>query len=69
LIDCEPLEDESVKEDAADPTPVSETVCDELAALSVTVSVAAKFPVDAGVKVTEMLQLDPAARELPQALV
>jgi hypothetical protein len=38
-------------------------------ALSATLRDALKLPVDAGVKLTEMLQLDPAASEVPQELV
>jgi hypothetical protein len=45
----------------ADPVPVSETVCGEPAALSLTLSVVAKLPPVDGSKVTEILQLPPAA--------
>jgi hypothetical protein len=45
----------------AAPVPLSETVCGEPAALSLTLSVAAKLPPVEGTKVTEILQLPPAA--------
>jgi hypothetical protein len=51
------------------PVPVSATVCGEPLALSATESVAAKLAVEAGVKEIEMVQLEPAASELPQLLV
>jgi len=51
------------------PVPVSAVVRGEPLALSVTVSVALKLAADAGLKVTEIVQLAPAARELPQVLV
>jgi len=44
-------------------------LCGEPAALSVTVSVAPRLVADAGVKVTEMVQLAPASSEAPQVLV
>jgi hypothetical protein len=43
--------------------------CIELGALSVTESVAVKLATESGVKVTEIVQLAPAASELPQVLV
>jgi len=49
--------------------PVSVTVCGEPVALSVTETVAEKLATEAGVKVTEMEQLAPAASVKPQALV
>jgi hypothetical protein len=51
------------------PVPVNVTVCGEPVALSATETVAEKFAAEAGVNVTEMEQLAPAARELPQVLV
>lgn len=70
---CEPLPEgkpeASVNEGGALPVPDKVTVCGEPAALSVTESVALKLAADAGVKVTEMMQLAPAASELPQVLV
>jgi hypothetical protein len=51
------------------PVPLRATVCGEPDALSVTVNVAAKLATEAGVKMTEMEQLAPAASELPQVLV
>jgi hypothetical protein len=51
------------------PVPVMATVCGEPDALSPTESVAEKLVADAGVKVTEIEQLDPAASVLPQVLV
>jgi hypothetical protein len=53
---------------AATPVPVSEEVCVVGDALSVTVSVALKLVAEAGVKVAEMVQLDPAARVAPQVV-
>jgi hypothetical protein len=50
------------------PVPVSDEVCVVGEALSVTVSVALKLAAEAGVKVTEMVQLDPAARVAPQVV-
>lgn len=49
--------------------PESVAVCGEPAALSVTVSVALKLVTDAGVKVTVIEQIDPAASDVPQLLV
>ena len=51
------------------PVPLSETVCDEPLALSVTVSVPVRVPLAVGVKVTEMMQLAPPATLEPQELV
>jgi hypothetical protein len=55
--------------DAAIPVPVSDAVWGDPVALSLTLRTALKAAVDAGVKLTEMLQLDPAASEAPQELV
>jgi hypothetical protein len=55
--------------DDAIPVPVRGTAWGEPVALSATLRDALKVVVDAGVKLTEMLQLDPAASEAPQALV
>ncbi len=54
---------------AAVPVPVSATVCGDPLTLSATLIVAAKFAAEAGVKVTERLQLAPAASVLEQPLV
>jgi len=54
---------------AAVPVPVSATVCGEPVALSATETVAAKLAAEAGVKVTEIEQLAPAASVEPHALV
>jgi hypothetical protein len=51
------------------PVPLSATVCGEPVALSAIESVAAKLAAEVGVKVTETVQLAPAASELPQVLV
>jgi hypothetical protein len=51
------------------PVPVSTTVCGEPVALSATLSVAEKLVAEAGVKVTEMLQLAFTASDVPHALV
>lgn len=51
------------------PAPVSAAVCGEPEALSVTVRVPVRLPVAVGVKVTEMVQLWPAATVDPQVLV
>ena len=53
----------------AAPVPLRVTVWGEAAALSAMESVAEKLAAAAGVKVTEIEQLAPAARELPQVLV
>jgi len=70
---AEKLREDGVSETAgvgaAVPVPVSATVCGEPAALSATETVAAKLVAEAGVKVTEMEQLAPAASVEPQALV
>lgn len=49
--------------------PLRVVVCGEPAALSATDRVAEKLATEAGEKVTEIAQLAPAARELPQLLV
>jgi len=51
------------------PVPVSVAVCGDPAALSATDSVALRPVAEAGVNVTEMEQLAPAARDVPQVLV
>src|SRR5580658_1560314 len=51
------------------PVPLRVTDCGLPAALSVMVTLAVWLPLAAGVKVTLMEQLAPAARELPQVLV
>ena len=51
------------------PVPLSATVWGEPVALSATESVAENAVADAGVNVTETVQLDSAARELPQVVV
>lgn len=53
---------------AAVPVPVSATECGEPLALSVTFSVAESEPVDAGLKATEMVQVELALREEPQVV-
>ena len=53
----------------ATPVPVRVTVCGLPVALSVTVMVPGWLPVAVGVKVTVMVQLAPAATEVPQVLV
>ena len=53
----------------AAPVPVRLTVCGLPVALSVTVMVPGWLPVAVGVKVTVMVQLAPAATEVPQVLV
>ena len=62
-------DDERVKLGATVPAPLSATVCGEPAALSATESVAAKLAMDPGVKVTEIVQLEPAAKDAPQLWV
>lgn len=54
---------------AAVPVPVRVAVCGEPVALSATCKVAVKLLAEAGVNMTEIVQLDPAASELPQVLV
>ena len=53
------------------PVPVPEklTVCGLPLALSVMLTAAVRLPLAAGVKVTLIVQLAPAATELPQVLV
>ena len=51
------------------PVPVRRAVCGLLVALSVTVTETVRAPKAVGVKVTLMVQLPPAATELPQLLV
>ena len=51
------------------PVPVRLTVCGLEVALSVTISVPVAVPSASGVKETEMMQLAPGARVLPQPLV
>ena len=48
------------------PVPLSGTCCGLPAALSVTLSAALRVPLAAGLKVTLIVQLAPAASELPQ---
>jgi hypothetical protein len=49
------------------PIPFSVTVCGLPAALSVTLRAVVRVPLALGLNVTLMLQLAPAAKELPQA--
>ena len=51
------------------PEPLNVTICGELDALSATESAAVKLATDAGVKVTEIMQLADAARVVPQVFV
>jgi hypothetical protein len=51
------------------PIPLSDTCCGLPAALSVRPSAALRVPVAVGLKVTLMVQLAPAAREVPQVWV
>ena len=53
-------------EDAVPPVPVSDTACGLFGALSVSVSVPVRVPVAVGVNFTLIVQLTPAATELPQ---
>jgi hypothetical protein len=53
----------------ADPVPLRVTVCGEPAALSVTESAAERLVAEAGVNVTEIVQLDPAASDAPQVFI
>jgi hypothetical protein len=55
--------------DEAVPVPASATDCGLAAALSLKRSAPVRFPVAVGVKVTLIVQLPPAASELPQLLV
>lgn len=54
---------------SATPVPLSATVCGEPVALSVTETAAAKLAPEIGVKVTEMVQLEPTTSEAPQVFV
>jgi hypothetical protein len=51
------------------PTPPSGTCCGLPAALSLTLSAAVRVPLTVGLKVTLILQLAPAANELPQVWI
>lgn len=51
------------------PVPLSAAVWGLFVALSVSVSVPVRLPVAVGVKVTLIVQLEPAVTELPQVLV
>ena len=55
--------------EAAAPVPVRATFCGEPVALSATSRVAVKVPVAAGLKLTEMVQVAPAASVVPQVVV
>lgn len=59
----------SVTVAAGIPAPVNRTTWGLSGALSVTVSVPVRVPVAVGVKVTEIVQLAPAATLVPQVLV
>jgi hypothetical protein len=52
--------------EVVDPVPVSEIVCGLLVALSVSASVPVRVPAALGVNFTLIVQLAPAATELPQ---
>ena len=54
---------------AAEPVPVREMMCGLPVALSVMVMAPVLVPVAVGVKVTEMVQLAPAAMKTPQLVV
>ena len=58
-----------VKLGGAVPVPLRPIVCGEPTALSVTERVAAKPAMEEGEKLTEIIQLPPAARVVPQVLV
>jgi hypothetical protein len=66
---------ENVREDGDKPTagpvpvPVTPTACGLFKALSVIASVAVRVPPAVGVKVTLIVQVPPAATELPQVLL
>jgi len=62
-----PVSEKFATEDV--PVPVSVTVCGEPVALSATESVAVKLAADAGVKVTEIVQVEDIASEVPQLLL
>src|SRR5258708_29426349 len=53
-------------EDVVEPVPVSEIVCGLLEALSVRVNAPVRVPVVVGVNLALIVQLTPAATELPQ---
>jgi hypothetical protein len=59
----------SVISGGATPVPVRVTFCGELTALSATLSVAVSTPAAAGLKLTEIVQLAPAASVDPQVVV
>jgi hypothetical protein len=58
-----------VERETASPPPLRDTVCGELPALSVIVTVPVRVPAAVGVKVTEIVQLAPAATPVPQLCV
>src|ERR1700722_7513273 len=58
-----------VNEGSGVPVPPSAMLCGEPVALSTTESVALKLAAEAGVKVTEIVQVDDIASELPQLLL
>jgi len=64
LVGCVVIEGAAT--DVMEPVPVSEIVCGLLEALSVSVSVPVRVPAAVGVNFTLIVQLAPAATELPQ---
>jgi len=64
-----PPDKEATGAGAGVPVPVSAAVCGEPVELSATVRVALKVVAEAGVKVTEIAQVEDAARDEPQVLV
>jgi hypothetical protein len=66
---AEAFDELTVKVGVAAPDPLSETVCGDPTALSLTARVAEKLATEAGEKVTAMVQLLPAASDSPHVLV
>ena len=60
---------EAMDSDTEMPAPLRLTVCGLPVALSVMVMAAVRLPAAAGIKLTWMVQLAPAATEVPQVLV
>jgi hypothetical protein len=68
----EKLNDDGVSDapgtSGAVPVPLTVTTCGDPEALSTTDNMAEKFAADAGVKLTEIVQLEPAGKDAPQVL-
>ncbi len=63
------LEEKLATEEIPTPVPVRVIACEPLPALSLMLTAAERFPAEAGVIVTLIVQLPPAATEVPHVLV